>query len=269
MPEHRGPSVADRIVRCSASRPGQVVPVQDRERCRRCQTRPSRAGQPSRWSCSSDRAASARPLAASSPRGRRRSRRRSRPARRPAAGASSGSLRSVDATAASPPHGSRRRNTPPDSTTRSDVAPVRRSARREVPPHGDDRGQRRDPAVLRRAARVAGARSRPRWSSGRPSARAGRPPPGRRRPRPAPRPAPRPRPRARRGRLPRCARPRPSAAEWTSVVAQPTSTTSTRPPRIRASSTAPCPTASGVATRTSRRNRGPTAGPRPPSTCRR
>ena len=35
------------------------------------------------------------------------------------------------------------------------------------------------------------------------------------------------------------------------------------------SSTAPCPTASGVATRTSLRNRGPTAGPRPPTAWRR
>ena len=73
-------------------------------------------------------------------------------------------------TAARPPHGSRRRNTPPDSTTRSDVARHVGSCAAQVPPHGDDRGQRGDPAVLRRAARVAAGRSRPRWSCARRSA---------------------------------------------------------------------------------------------------
>ena len=57
--------------------------------------------------------------------------------------------------------------------------------------------------------------------------------------------------------------------ECTSVVAEPTSTTSTGQP-ADPGQLAPWPgrTASGVGARTSRRNRGATAGPRPPSTCR-
>ena len=175
MPEHRGPSVAGRHrsrrrrarsrVRCSASRPGQVVPVQDRERPGDVKPAAiSPAGGPA--------AASGRPPRArrrrACPRGRRRSRRPPRRGPWPAA-------RELDVRpqrrhdrrqrvrvgTAEHAAGQHERARCHPATSDSCAARCRRTA--------SDRGQRRDPAVLRRAARVARARSRPRWSSARPS----------------------------------------------------------------------------------------------------
>ena len=255
-------------VRRSAPRPGQVVtPPGSRAARERCQTRRCAPLSPA-----GGRAAATRPprrarAAGEQPgRGDREVGVDQRPAPRPGPGRAPGRRCSVATTAASPPARSRCRNTPPVSTT-SPTSPGRsRLCARRCRRTAITRRQRGDPAVLGRAARVArdvadlAGHPLRRW------ARAGRPPPGRRCPRPGPPPARRPRPRAPRGRPRRCAGRPPSrhrvdvGGRAADVDHQHPRTADPRPARGAA-----CPTASGVATRTSRRNRGATAGPRPPS----
>ena len=189
------------------------------------------------------------------------------PARRPARTRAPGRCAAWTPPPRGRPTGRACRNTPPESTTRSSSRLG--DLRAQVPPHGDDRGQRGHPPVLRRAARIArdvadlaghaGHRGREQVGLHRVDDALGL----------RPRPAPRPRRRAPRGRLPRCARPRRrprSGRRWWR------SRRRRRAPAPRGSAPAPrrrAPRPPASATRTSLRNRGPTAGPRPPTACRR
>ena len=155
VPVNRGPSVAD-DVRCSASRPGQVVPVQDRQRPDDVKPARSDAG------VSPAGGPAATPGGPVVPGGRQHARRGRPRSRRPPPPALASSPAS-STSALQRRHDRRQRvrvgapEHPAGQHQQPDVGRRRPGlVRREVAAHGEDGGQRRDPAVLGRAARVAG-----------------------------------------------------------------------------------------------------------------